>query len=233
MTLRTAVLRSARRLTPEVRELTFDVVPPAMHRAGQWVSLKIPRGPELLSRSYSIASAPRADGSFDLAVTRVEGGPGSTFLHALAPGEGLTVGEPMGFFTLPDVLDAPLLLVGTGTGVAPLRAMLQDLVARGLSPPTTLLLGVRTEDDALYADEFRALEASAPWFRFALTLSRPGDAWGGRRGYVQTHLAELSAARPGCHAYVCGLNAMLKEVRRALKEDLGFGRDRIHTERYD
>lgn len=190
-----------------------------------------PRGEELLARSYSIASAPRADGTFNVAVTLVEGGPGSTFLHAMAPGESLALGDPMGFFTLPDALDHPLLFVATGTGVAPMRAMLQDMIARGVSAPTTLLLGVRTTRDALYADEFRAMAAAHPWLRFELTLSRPDPGWTGRAGYVQTHLEELSAE--GCHAYVCGLNAMLKEVRRALKESLGFTRDRIHTERYD
>ena len=233
MSLRSAVLRRARALTPDVRELTFAPTPWVDHRAGQWVSLKIPRGEELLARSYSIASAPRADGTFDVAVTLVEGGPGSTFLHAMAPGESLALGDPMGFFTLPDALDHPLLFVATGTGVAPMRAMLQDMIARGVSAPTTLLLGVRTTRDALYADEFRAMADAHPWLRFELTLSRPAPGWSGRQGYVQTHLAELSAARPGCHAYVCGLNAMLKEVRRALKDDLGFTRDRIHTERYD
>lgn len=231
MSLRSAVLRSARALTPDVRELTFAPTPWVDHRAGQWVSLKIPQGEETLARSYSIASAPRADGTFDVAVTLVKGGPGSTFLHAMAPGESLSLGDPMGFFTLPDALEHPLLFVATGTGVAPMRAMLQDMIARDVAVPTTLLLGVRTAADALYADEFRAMAAAHPWLRFELTLSRPDDAWAGRAGYVQTHLAELSA--PGCHAYVCGLNAMLKEVRRALKESLGFTRERIHTERYD
>lgn len=235
MSLRTAVLRSARALTPDVRELTFAPTPAVPHRAGQWVSLKIPRGggEEPLARSYSLASAPRDDGSFDVAVTRVEGGPGSTFLHGMPPGEGLALGDPMGFFTLPDVVDHPMLFVATGTGVAPMRAMLQDLAARGLSVPVTLLLGVRTERDALYADEFRAMADAHPWLRFELSLSRPDLAWEGRRGYVQAHLAELLDGLGHAHAYVCGLNEMLKEVRRALKETLGFTRERIHTERYD
>lgn len=230
MSLRHAVLLRARDLTPEVRELTLLPDAAVPHAPGQWVSLKIPRGDELLARSYSVASAAREDGAFDLAVTRVEGGPGSTFLHAMAPGEGVQVGPPMGFFTLPESLDHPLLFVATGTGVAPMRAMLQHL-ARDGGAPVTLLLGVRTARDLLYDDEFRGLAASAPWFRYAPTLSRADGSWPGRKGYVQEHLAEL--ALPGCHAYVCGLNAMLKDVRAVLKGDLGFTRERIHTERYD
>lgn len=231
MTLRSAVLRSARTLTPDVRELTFEPDRPAPHAPGQWVSLKIPQGGEALARSYSIASDFRADGSFDVAVTLVQGGPGSTFLHAMSPGDAIEIGDPMGFFTLPDPLDHPMLMVATGTGVAPMRAMLQRLAREGSPRDVTLLLGVRTPADALYDDELRELAREAPWFRYELTLSRPEAGWSGRSGYVQTHLAEL--ALPGCHAYVCGLNAMLKAVRGELKGALGFTRERIHTERYD
>lgn len=231
MSLRNAVLRSARALTPDVRELTLAPDRAAPHSAGQWVSVKIPRGDELLPRSYSIASADREDGSFDLAVTFVEGGPGSNFLHAMRPGESVSIGDPMGFFTLPEALLHPLLMVATGTGVAPMRAMLQQLERVGVSVPVTLLLGVRTLADALYDAEFRALAARAPWFRYELTLSRGEGQGGARAGYVQSHLAELAA--PGSHAYVCGLNAMLREVRAELKQSLGFTRERIHTERYD
>lgn len=231
MSLRHALLLRARDLTPEVRELTLRPDAALPHAPGQWVSLKIPRGDELLARSYSVASAAREDGSFELAVTRVEGGPGSSFLHAMAPGEGVQVGPPMGFFTLPDTLDHALLFVATGTGVAPMRAMLQHLAQGEITVPVTLILGVRTARDLLYDEELRALAASAPWFRYEPTLSRADASWHGRRGYVQEHLGEL--ARPGCHAYVCGLNAMLKDVRAVLKGDLGFTRERIHTERYD
>lgn len=231
MSLRHAVLLRARRLTPEVRELTLLPDAALPHAPGQWVSLKIPSGDELLARSYSVASAAREDGSFELAVTRVEGGPGSTFLHAMAPGEAVQVGPPMGFFTLPEALDHPLLFVATGTGVAPMRAMLQHLAQRGITVPVTLILGVRTARDLLYDEDFRALAASSPWFRYEPTLSRADGSWQGRRGYVQEHLGAL--APPGCHAYVCGLNAMLKDVRAVLKGELGFTRERIHTERYD
>jgi CDP-4-dehydro-6-deoxyglucose reductase len=233
MSLRHAVLLRARDLTPEVRELTLLPDASLPHAPGQWVSLKIPRGDELLARSYSVASAARDDGAFELAVTRVEGGPGSTFLHAMMPGEGVQVGPPMGFFTLPEALDHPLLFVATGTGLAPLRAMLQHLARTGREVPVTLVLGVRTARDLLYDDELRALAASSAWFRYVPTLSRPDAGWTGHTGYVQDHLAALVPTLPGCHAYVCGLNAMLKDVRATLKGDLGFTRERIHTERYD
>lgn len=223
-------------LSSDVRALTLDPGEGFTFTPGQWVSLKIPRAEgDPLPRSYSIASAPRADGCFDLAVTRVEGGPGSTWLHTAQPGATLAMSEATGFFTLPAQLPRPVLLVATGTGVAPMRAMLQAALRDGAAAvPFVLLFGVRTEADVLFADEFRALAARGPGFRFEPTLSRADDLHGGRAGYVQGHVPGLVRDLGGdCDVYVCGLNAMIKEVRRVLKEDLGFTRDRIHTERYD
>ncbi len=235
MTLRALTLRRARLLSPKVRELTFDPGPGFRFRAGQWVSLKIPSGDpdQPYARSYSIASAPRDDGSFDLAVTLVESGPGSTFLHAMAVGDTVPAADPTGFFTLPEALARPLLFVGTGTGVAPLRAMIDSLDALADPPPVTLLFGVRTCEDILYADEFAARARRDPRFRFEPTLSRPDPGWTGRTGYVQTHLAALLADRPDAAVYVCGLSAMVREARDVLRKTLGLPRDRVQSERFD
>lgn len=234
MSPRIATLVSARRLSPDVRELTFEPDAPIDFEPGQWVSLKIPRADgTTLVRSYSIASAPRPDGRFDLAVTLVAGGEGSTWLHGARLGDALAMSNPTGFFTLPEDPSRPLLLVATGTGVAPFRAMLQRRFRDGDGAPTTLLLGARTEADVLYADEFAALASRVAAFRFERTLSRADEGAAGRVGYVQRHVPELAASLAGCDAYVCGLNAMVREVRKVLKESLGFSRERIHTERYD
>jgi ferredoxin-NADP reductase len=230
-----ARLIAARMLAPSVRELTFDPGPGFHFVPGQWVSFRIPQpGGEMIPRAYSIASAPRPDGTFDVAVTRVEGGPGSEFLHTVEPGTTLTMTHAQGFFTLNPIV-RPVLLVGTGTGVSPLRSMLLGaLPERDESTSFTLLFGVRTEQDLLYRAEFDALAREWPGFRFLPSLSRPAPAWSGRTGYVQTHLVELVRTLGGdCDVYVCGLNRMIKEVRRVLKDELGFTRERIHTERYD
>ncbi|MBI5515775.1 MAG: FAD-dependent oxidoreductase [Deltaproteobacteria bacterium] len=235
MPFRTATLRAARDLTPWVRELTLDPGPGFSFVPGQWVSLRMPREghPDPLARSYSIASEPREDGCFELAVTRVEGGPGSAFLHALKVGDSLTITHAQGFFTMPDPLPRPVLLVATGTGLCPLRSMLRARLAAGDPTRFTLLLGVRTEEDLLYREELQGLARTHPNVRFEPTLSRPAGAWAGRTGYVQTHFPALVSELGLCDAYVCGLTGMIKEARRVLKEALGFPRERIHTERYD
>jgi ferredoxin-NADP reductase len=219
-----------------VRELTFDPGPGFDYVPGQWVSLRIPQpNQEEIARAYSIASAPRSDGGFDVAVTRVENGPGSLALHSAQPGEAFRMSEPQGFFTL-EPPARPVLMVATGTGVAPMRSMLSARIssAHRSDVPFVLLFGVRAEADVLYRDEFERLASERTDFRFEPTLSRGSDDWRGRRGYVQLHLHELVNTLGGeCDVYVCGLNRMIREVRRVLKEELKFTRDRIHTERYD
>lgn len=235
-TLRTATITAARMLTGNVRELTLDPGPDFRFVAGQWVSLRIllPNR-EFISRSYSIASPPRADGCFDLAVTLVDGGPGSTALHALPVGATIEMTHAQGFFTLDPVL-RPVLFIGTGTGVTPLRSMLlAALEAKQSDERFALLLGVRTEQDLLYREDFEALARAHPTqFSFVATLSRGADSWTGARGYVQSHTGALIAALGGdADVYICGLQRMVKEVRAVLKGELGFSRERIHSERFD
>lgn len=231
-----ARLLAARTLSPTVRELTLDAGPGFQFVPGQWVSLRLPQpNGEQIARAYSIASAPRDDGRFDLAITRVHGGPGSEFLHTIEPGAILRIARAQGLFTLEPVT-RPILMVATGTGVSPLRSMLQTLakVPPARAQPCTLLFGCRTEADVLYATEFHALTSAWPKFRFEPTLSRAESKWPGRTGYVQLHVPELvHALGDDCDVYICGLGKMVREVRAVLKDQLGFARGRVHTERYD
>jgi ferredoxin-NADP reductase len=207
----------------------FDFTP------GQWLNVHVAAGGVVEKRSYSIASAPNREQPerFDLAVTRVEGGKVSAVLHATTVGSEIEVDGPFGFFTRADHADEDALLVATGTGIAPMRAMLQAELARPHGPRLTLLFGCRTEADILYVAELERLAAQHARFRFEPTLSRGSDQWCGRRGYVQVHLPELveRAGRP--HVYVCGLSNMVNDVRGLLKSTFGYDRKRIHTERYD
>jgi ferredoxin-NADP reductase len=247
----TARLVATDPITPLVRKLDFvrtDESP--MHfEPGQWVNLLLPvpaakggaqgvaSAPEpALRRAYSIASPPRDDGTFELAVTRVAGGPGSNFLHALTPGAELEAEGPQGFFTRPPDFPAPTLFVATGTGLTPLRSMLLAAVNAGKATPTHVLLGVRHEDDLLFREELEALAARHPWLRVTFTLSRPHEAWAGARGYVQAHVrpALEDLARHGePHVFACGLERMVRAVRELVRKDLEFPRQRMHAERFD
>ena len=162
------------------------------------------------------------------------------WLHdAVEPGTVVPFAGPQGFFTRSPLDASPSLMVATGTGVTPLRSMIAAASAAGSRAPIWLLLGVRHEDDVLYAEEIQALARERPFIRFEPTLSQPRGAWPGRRGYVQTHVRELwqslAAENVGKnpHAYICGLERMVTSVRNILRKELNAPRETVHAERSD
>jgi ferredoxin-NADP reductase len=238
-----ARLVQARTLTPSVRELTFERLDgqPMAFVPGQWLNALLPLasdGSDTMKRSYSIASAPDGSPRFEIALTRVQGGPGSNWLCALGEASVLRFSGPQGFFTRPVEGAPPSLMVATGTGVTPMRSMVRAAIAAGSRTPMWLLLGVRHEEDLVYESEFDAIKDRFDFFRFESTLSQPLTAWAGRRGYVQRHVRELwdeLAAQRGNtpHAYVCGLERMVGSVRELLRKEMGLPRQQVHGERYD
>lgn len=231
------VLDQAKPLSPGVRGLRFRTADgaPFDFVAGQWVDLHASAA-VIPKRAYSIANAPAnpTPDVIEFAVTRVEGGAMSNVLHTMAAGTVVEVSGPHGFFTREAKhAHAPAVFVGTGTGLAPLRSMLQQEVLVSSGPPLVLLFGCRTPDDILWRDELEAWMRVCPRLRVEVTLSRPDSAWSGRRGYVQAHLADVAAGLQQPQVYVCGLSRMVQDARRVLKDELGFTRQQIQSERYD
>ncbi len=230
-------LERAQMLSPSVRELSFARVDgrPVEFDPGQWFNLMVPHGDTELKRAYSVASPPRGEPTFDIAVTRVAGGPVSEALHVMPPGTSLRAIGPSGLFTRAADDPSPALFVGTGTGVTPLRSMMASALAQASTAPLWLLFGVRTEADILYGEELASWSARHPRVRVEITLSRPSPSWRGRSGYVQTHVAGLwsELAAPSAHVFVCGLERMVKSVRDVCRKELGIDRKHVHQERYD
>jgi ferredoxin-NADP reductase len=227
-------------LTPSVKSFVFTRIDgrPLAHEPGQWVNFILPTPQGEIRRAYSIASAPDCTPSFEIAVTKVIGGPGSGYLCGLGVGARLRAIGPQGFFTRAPLDPSPTLFVGTGTGVAPLRAMMRAAVAAAATTPLWLLLGVRHTIDLLYRSEFEALARSHEHVRVFFTLSQGEADWSGRRGYVQEHIRELWGSlidlnRGEPHVYVCGLERMITAVRQLVRKDMGVPRERVHSERYD
>jgi len=206
-------------------------------------------------RAYSLASAP-AGNRFELCLNRVEGGFFSNRLADLPDvpvGAAVRVFGPNGFFTLREpVTDS--ILIATGTGLAPMRSMVQWLFPvggpdRSQGREIWLVYGTRHTTELYYRDEFESLAAQHANLHYMPTLSRASEDWTGLRGYVQQHVerivreraAKLGQTLPAAadagqafdiHAYACGLSPMIASVRDTLK-GLGWQRKQIVTERYD
>ncbi len=227
-------LSGAHALTSRVRALVFEAEGPEpfAYEAGQWVMLR-PRGPDgsPLARPYSIASAPGHAGPnhFEVAVG-ASTDPIVEALWGLRVGQGLEAAGTGGALTWRSAGDGATLLVGAGTGVAPLRALAQAAIVRGGGPPLVLLAGHREPEDVLWADELSGWTRAGGRVRAEVTLSRPGEGWAGRRGYVQEHVVELARALGPARAFVCGRTAMAASVSELLVREAGLAPEAVHVE---
>lgn len=218
---------------PRTKHFRFQVEGPErfQFQPGQHISVLHDVNGREEARPYSIASPPRGDNSLELCLNRVDEGAFSNYLFDLPRGARVRFEGPEGGFVLcPRGRDA--LFTATGTGIAPIRSMLHHLLATGTSRDMALLFGVRYENSILYRDEFERLAREHPTFRFIPTLSRPGEHWTGETGYVQEHVLRLLAGRSDVDVYLCGLKAMVDEVRGLLAAS-GFDLRSVFYEKYD
>jgi len=227
-----ATLLEIRDLAPEVRHFRFEApeVAELQFKAGQFVSFTEVLGGKKIIRPYSIASLP-AGNRFELCLNRVQEGIFSPHLFDMKPGDSVEMSQPLGFFVVRNP-HKPAIFVATGTGIAPFRPMVPDYLRRPEAKDLTLIFGVRYENSVYYGDEFEALAAKHPNFQFWPTLSRPEPSWTGRYGHVQLHLLEAIGDRRDLDVYICGMKAMVDDVRAILKE-MGFDRKQIIFEKYD
>ncbi len=233
----TAQLVQSRPLSDFTKHLELEVTdtPHFGFVPGQWLSLKAttPEGEEI-TRAYSIASPPSENSRIAFCLNRVDDGFMSNHLCSLAEGSEITFQGPFGDFILrPPMRDT--IFIATGTGIAPFRSMLHWLLAdpqRHQNHELWLLFGVRCEQDLYYREEFERLAAEHSNFHFLPTLSRASSEWNGLRGYVQEHVKEIVGGRTDMHAYICGLDKMVKANRELLRT-LGWDRTSIRYEKYD
>jgi NAD(P)H-flavin reductase len=216
-------------LSPRVQTLRFRARSGISWAAGQYLELFLPRD-SATGYSFSLASSmdPRAPGEFELAVAR---GGSAKDLDEMAIGTELEAEGPRGSFTWQPLGETSAVLIGVGTGVAPLRALIQEQIRHGGATRLILLCGYRDERDVLWDGELRSLVGEHARFSFEPTLSQPSGAWAGRRGRVQDHIADLiDPLGSDLCAYVCGRTAMVADVTRRLRERHGIAR--IKSEGY-
>ena len=195
---------------------------------GQYINVIGPGG---VHRSYSIANAPASDRLVELHIRRVPGGVMSHYWFELAKlNDLLRLNGPQGTFFLRDTAGLDLVFLATGTGMAPVKAMLEGLAAaagtQGQPGSISVYWGGRTEPD-LYCDPARANSAA----RVAPVLSRAGASWRGARGYVQQVMLAAAPDLSRTAVYACGSDAMISAARAALL-GAGLSAQRFHSDAF-
>jgi ferredoxin-NADP reductase len=232
---RAAQVLEVRYESASARTLVLDVPDWPGHLPGQHVDVRLTAEDGYSAqRSYSIASAP--DGAVELTVERLEDGEVSPYLtQVLRPGDRLELRGPIGgWFVWRPGDTIPVLLLGGGSGVVPLMAMVRTRIANGGTTPMRLVYSTRTPDTLLYGDELRRLAEREPRVNVELRYTRRApEGWEGPVGRLDAAgLATLAwppADRPAC--FVCGPTGFVEAVANLLV-DQGYAPERIKTERF-
>jgi ferredoxin-NADP reductase len=192
-------------------------------------------------RSYSVATIGGGDGApvsrLEIAVSYVEGGAATKLFSALEPGGTIEASGPYGRFCLLDAdANQRYLLIATGTGVTPYRAMLPQIGKRIRERGCrfVLLYGARNETELLYGEEFEAFARANPGFDFHPCFSRgarPDPRVHDRQGYVQGVLPEFAPSAEHDIAYLCG-NPNMVDAAFAVLKDAGLPVPHIRREKY-
>jgi len=231
------ILRSRELITPRVMKFTFvrEDGEALRYVPGQFITLHLPWDEMILRRSYSIATIPADDAgaqAIEIAVTEVADGRATGVLFDLRPGARVEATGPFGRFVLREDEPARYLLVATGTGVSPYRAMLPELRRRVQEEgfEARLMLGVRGPDELLFGSDFERAAEEAAQFDFTPSYSRR-DGEQVHRGYVQDQLKGLELDPERDIVYLCGNPDMIDTAVAHLKE-IGFTNRRIRREKY-
>jgi ferredoxin-NADP reductase len=213
-----------RRETPRVKSFRIELPMWMPHLPGQHydVRLTAPDGYRA-QRSYSIASSPLDEGEIELTVDLLEDGEVSPYFHdVVEEGDRVEVRGPFASYFVWRG-EAPVLLVGGGSGVVPLMAMLRHRRRTMPELPMRLVYSVRSADELIYADEL-------PEDALLTFTRRPPEGWTGHTGRIDSSL--IQAAVPGSAiAFVCGSNGFVESAVDLLLE-VGLEPGRIRTERF-
>lgn len=231
-------LKSQRMITPAVRHLefvhengeAFNYIP------GQFITFHFEMDGEQQNRSYSIASIPSKTHHIEIAVSPFKGGAGTRLLFNLNLGDTIKTTGPFGRLILRDETPKRYIMVATGTGITPYRAMLPELHKRITSEDSEaiILVGVQTPEDLLYGEDFIEFANNHERMQFHAYYSRemPDNPQAHEHhGYVQTAFPQLNLQPEQDIIYLCG-NPNMIDTAFQLLLDTGFSTRQIRREKY-
>ncbi len=213
-------------LTHDIKQVTIDLKdPPEIDcKAGQFIQIETPEydlTDEPVYRAYSMSSPPSSKKQVEVEIRLVPDGICTTYVHNhLKVGDKMTFNGPYGNFHLASS-DRPMIGIAGGSGMAPLKAIILDMVEKGIdNRPFQYFFGAKSKRDIFLLDEMAALEKKLPGFKFIPALSEPApeDNWEGETGLITAVVDRFVDDAAGMEAYLCGsplmIDACIEVLRR-------------------
>ncbi len=233
------VLSAVTSLTHDTRLLEVQLEKPMKFWAGQFVEIGVPGagGGAGVARSYSMASTQSTPSTLQFIIRKYEGGAFSSLIDTtLQPGTAVTLKGPFGMCFRREERAGPMILVGGGSGMSPLWAILKDHIESGEQRPIRFFYGARTRKDLFFLDQFAAVSAQLTDFEFIPVLSQatPEDDWHGETGFVHEAVDRILRAQAlsgELDAYTCGPPPMIDALLPVLQR-LGVALDHTYVDKF-
>jgi CDP-4-dehydro-6-deoxyglucose reductase, E3 len=207
---------SVRKAAPDVAVITLQL--PAnealAYRAGQYIEFLLKDGKR---RAYSIANAPSFEGPLELHIRHLAGGVFTEHVfNTMKERDILRFEGPLGTFFLREESDKPIVLLASGTGFAPVKALVEHMIHLKSTRPVTLYWGGRRPQDLYMHELCEQWAATLPHFRYVPVISDalPEDQWQGRTGFVHAAVIQDIPDLSGYQVYACGAPVMVDAARR-------------------
>ena len=224
MPVRVATLEKKSHDVMQVR-LQLPAADTFRYHAGQYIEFILRDGAR---RAYSMANAPHTQAEapgVELHIRHMAGGKFTDHVFgAMKEKEILRVEGPFGSFFLREDSDKPIVLLASGTGFAPIKALIEHLQFKGINRPTVLYWGGRRPGDLYLDDWVQARVAELPWLRYVPVISNalPEDGWTGRTGFVHQAVLDDFADLSGHQVYACGAPIVVESARDAYSAQRGL-----------
>ena len=200
--------------------------------AGQYVEFLLRDGKR---RSYSIANPPHEEGPIELHIRHMPGGAFTDHVfNTMKERDILRFEAPLGTFFLREESDKPIVLLASGTGFAPLKAIVEHAVFKNLDRPMTLYWGARRKKDLYLLELAEQWAREIPNFKFVPVLSEPdaSDAWTGRVGFVHRAVIEDLPDLSAYQVYACGAPVMVESAQRDFTQHHSLPEDEFYADSF-
>jgi propane monooxygenase reductase subunit len=232
-----ASIESIESLTHDIRRMSLKLIEPKeiTFHSGQFVDLYVPG--ENFYRSYSMSNTPSQSDRVEFMMKIFKGGKFSTLLdEQFKPGDELDVRGPFGNCIRREENTGDMILIGGGSGMAPLWSILNDMAEKKVKRKVTFFYGARSKRDLFYLDKFAELSQRLEGFHFipALSEPQPEDNWDGETGLITEVIeryVDANAARKDLEAFLCGPGPMIDASIMILR-DKGITPDRIFFDKF-
>jgi Na+-transporting NADH:ubiquinone oxidoreductase subunit F len=225
-------------LTPTIKEVHLKLIEPEEinFKAGQFIQFEVPEYegcPEPVYRAYSIASSASIPTEIKLCVTIVPEGLATTYIHKfLRVGDEVKFNGPYGDFYLRES-DREMIMVATGSGLAPMMSILYQMMDESISRKVTLFFGTRSKEDLFYLEEMQEFKKRLPGFEFIPVLSdlSSEEHWEGETGIVTDAVANRFPDCGDKEGYLCG-NPLMIDAATVLFQEKGLPGERIFYDKF-